>query len=358
MPTRVSGTAARGKSVETCYNQAEEFDEIPADFSKNLFLTHLEQIMQLGWALPNLGTMTTRSALLTIAREAERRGYATLWAAERLLYPTHPRQSGPSWPPNYKRTLNNLETLTFIAAATERIRLGTSTLDFPYYQPAQLAKAIATLDVLSEGRAIICAGLGWSEDEYEASGVPFSQRSGRLNEIIEALNVLWGPDPVEFHGRYYDVPQTLFNPKPIQQPRPPLLLAGSAPAALSRAARLSDGFNPLAAFTKAENEQMMQSLWQAWHDAGREPAQPAIVVRVNHGRITDEALGADRKFLTGSSEQVGADLVQLAAWGATEVFFSVRSGLEDPAEDLQVCLDQMNRFSVFIGPTVESSSGA
>ena len=109
-------------------------------------------------------------------------------------------------------------------------------LDFPFYTPARLAKRIATLDVLSNGRAVIGAGVGWSEDEFIASNVPFSQRSGRMTEMIHALNALWGPDPVEFHGKYYDVPATIFNPKPLQKPRPPLLLGGFAPAALKIAA--------------------------------------------------------------------------------------------------------------------------
>jgi alkanesulfonate monooxygenase SsuD/methylene tetrahydromethanopterin reductase-like flavin-dependent oxidoreductase (luciferase family) len=161
--------------------------------------------MKLGLVLPNVTQLGTRENILAIAREAERLDYDSLWVTERLLYPIQPRQPYAgrmaTWPDGYKYVLDPLETLVFAAGVTEKIRLGTSLLDFPFYTPARLAKRIATLDVLSGGRAIICAGLGWSEDEFIASNVPFNQRSGRLTEMIHALNALWGPDPVSFRGK-------------------------------------------------------------------------------------------------------------------------------------------------------------
>ena len=133
--------------------------------------------------------------------------------------------------------LDPLDALVFAAALIEKIRLGTSVLDFPFYTAAQLAKRIATLDVLSNGRAVIGGGVGWSEDEYSASNVPFKKRGARTEEMIEALIALWGPDPVEHHGKFYDIPQTLFNPKPIQKPRPMMVMGAFSPDAMDRAAR-------------------------------------------------------------------------------------------------------------------------
>ncbi len=176
--------------------------------------------MKIGFGLPNFGRYGTREIVLALSREAETLGYDSLWVGERLLFPTNPKtlQGGRPWPDAYRQSLSTLETLVFAAAVTEKVRLGTSTLDLPFHNPVHLAKEIATLDVLSNGRAIIGAGQGWSEDEYDASGVPFSQRTGRLVEIIKMLNALWGPDPVEFHGKYYNLDSASFNPKPILQP--------------------------------------------------------------------------------------------------------------------------------------------
>jgi probable F420-dependent oxidoreductase len=280
--------------------------------------------MKLGLTLPNLTPAGTRQNVLTLAREAERLGYDSLWVTDRLLYPTQPRQlmRGHPWPEVYRYALDPLDTLLFAAAATEKIRLGTSLLDFPMYVPAHLAKRIATLDVLSDGRAVIGAGLGWSEDEYIASNVPFEKRGARMTEMIQALTALWGPDPVEFHGKYYEIPSTQFNPKPLQKPRPPLLIGGYAPQALQRAARLADGFNPVAPPDAAQAEQSLQQLRQVWQAAGRPGDSMQVVVRVNHGYVAEQPIDSNRPFLVGSVEQVRSDMQQLAAWGAQEVFFN------------------------------------
>jgi len=301
--------------------------------------------VKIGYGLPNFGILGTRENILTLSREAEKLGYDSLWVGERLLFPTNPKtlSMGGPWPEVYRYSLDTLETLTFAAAVTEKIRLGTSTLDLPFHNPVHIAKAIATLDTLSNGRVVICAGQGWSQDEYEASEVPFSQRTGRLVEMIEALQTLWGPDPVEFHGKYYNVPSIAFNPKPVQKPRPPILLAAFAPASIARAARLTDGFNPIGRPDAASNEQNLKTLLQAWRDAGREPARPEIVMRVNHTKISDQPIDTDRKFLTGSVEQVRDDVKQLEAWGVTEIFFTVptsqaQADYEDSSKQL---LDQL-----------------
>ena len=280
--------------------------------------------MKLGLTLPNLTPAATRQNALTLAREAERLGYDSLWVTDRLLYPTQPRQlmMGHPWPDVYRYSLDPLDTLVFAAAVTEKIRLGTSLLDFPMYAPTPLAKCIATLDVLSGGRAIIGAGLGWSEDEYIASNAPFEKRGARMTEMIQALNILWGPDPVEFHGKFYEIPESIFNPKPLQKPRPPLLVGGRAPQALQRAARLADGFNPVAPPDATQAEQALEQMHRAWQEAGRANDPMQVVVRVNHGYIAEQPIEDNRPFLVGSLDQVRADVQQLAAWGADEVFFN------------------------------------
>ena len=297
--------------------------------------------MRLGLTLPNLGSIGTRDNLMAYAREAEQLGYNSLWVTDRLLFPVQPKQlmMGQPWSPQYKFVLDPLDALVFAAAVTEKIRLGTSVLDFPFYVAAPLAKRIATLDVLSNGRAIVGGGSGWSEDEYAASNVPFSKRGARTEEMILALKALWGPDPVEFHGQFYEIPTTEFNPKPAQKPRPPIIMGGFSPAALDRAARLTDGFNPVAPPDPAMIEQFIGASKQAWQNAGRE-GQPEIVVRVNHGFISDAPLGEDRMFLTGSVEQVRGDVQKLADLGATEVFFSHLDAFGNAPDGLEQLMKQ------------------
>jgi alkanesulfonate monooxygenase SsuD/methylene tetrahydromethanopterin reductase-like flavin-dependent oxidoreductase (luciferase family) len=190
---------------------------------------------------------------------------------------------------------------------------------------------------------VICAGQGWSEDEYAVSGVPFQQRTGRTMEVIQVLEALWGPDPVEFNGKYYQVPSARFNPKPVQKPRPPLLMASFAPAAVARAARLTDGFNPIGRPNAADNEKTIRAELEAWRAAGREPARPEIIVRVNHTVISDQPVEANRPSLTGSVEQVREDVRQLGEWGVTEIFFSSQPGYGQP-DYLPLQLDLLTKL--------------
>jgi probable F420-dependent oxidoreductase len=310
--------------------------------------------MKISLGLPQTGLAGTRDNIIHFAREAERAGFNSLWVFERLLYPLEPKQAygAATWPEAYKRVLSPLETLAFVAGATETIRLGVSVLDFLYSTPAQVAKRIATLDVLSNGRVVVGAGIGWSEDEYAAANVPFAQRGARMNEFLQALTALWGPDPVEFHGAFYQVPATLFNPKPLQQPRPLLVSGAYAPTAVARAAQLTDGFNSVATPDAAANEQWIGALRNAWREAGRTPENPEMIVRVNHGYISAQPLDADRLFLTGSLAQVGGDLQQLAAWGATEVFFDLNDRYGSAPDGYAQMLEQLAQLSE-IAPAVQ-----
>lgn len=111
----------------------------------------------------------------------------------------------------------------------------------PFYQPIVLAKQLATLDLLSGGRLDVGFGLGWSEDEYDAVGVPFERRGARADEFLRCLTTIWRDDPVEFRGEFYVVPKSKVRPKPLQKPRPPITIGGYAKGVLRRAATLAHG---------------------------------------------------------------------------------------------------------------------
>jgi probable F420-dependent oxidoreductase len=288
--------------------------------------------MQLGFALPFAGPWATPDNQVTIARRAEELGYSSLWVAQRLFYALEPRNDYPSapgqpWPAPFESVVDGVVTLAHVAGVTSRIRLGTATLVAPYMAPIVLAKQLAALDVLSGGRLVAGLSIGWSADEYEACGLPFTERGARFDEYLACLDALWGDDPVEFSGRFYSVPRSLFQPKPVQRPRPPVLLGGYAPAAVRLAAARADGYLggnvPLDRIVP-----LLAELREAVAAAGRDPAAFRVVCR-GAVRLHDEPLtGDDRRPLWGSIDQLRADVDVYRSAGLDELFLDLNF---DPA---------------------------
>ena len=288
--------------------------------------------MQLGFALPFAGPWATPGNQVAIARRAEERGYASLWVAQRLFYPLEPRNEYPSapgqpWPAPFESVVDGVVTLAHVAGVTDRIRLGTATLIAPYVAPVMLAKQLAALDVVSGGRLVAGLSIGWSADEYEACGVPFRERGARFDEYLACLVALWGDDPVEFSGRFYSVPPSLFRPKPHQRPRPPILLGGYAPAAVRRAAARADGY--LGGNVPLERiVPLIDELRGAVAAAGRDPGAFRVVCR-GAVRLHDEPLADDgRRPLWGGLDQIRADVDHYRAAGLDELFVELNF---DPA---------------------------
>jgi probable F420-dependent oxidoreductase len=214
--------------------------------------------------------------------------------------------------------MDPVEALTFAAAHTRRITLGTSVLNMPFYNPVVLARRLATLDVLSGGRARVGLGQAWSADELEAVGADPKARASRADEFIQVLKTMWGPDPVEFHGRHFRVARSIVGLKPVQRPHPPIYLAGYVAPALRRAAAVADGWIPstlpLAAIT-----QMLPQLQALAREAGRDPARLEVIY-LTGAQLTDTPLDdAKRGLLHGTAAQVRADVGRLGAAGVTEV---------------------------------------
>jgi probable F420-dependent oxidoreductase len=279
--------------------------------------------MKLGLALPSLGPVAGPDALTRTAQRAEALGYHSLWVADRLLYPVRPRSPYPATadgvlPEYFKRSMDPVETLTFVAAHTRRITLGTSVLDMPFYNPVVLARRLATLDVLSGGRLRVGLGQAWSVDELEAVGADPKARAERADEFIGVLKALWGPDPVEFQGRHFRVARSIVGLKPVQTPHPPIYLAAYVARALRRAAMLADGWLPSAVPLPALG-QMAGQLRALARETGRDPARLEVIY-LTGTQITDEALDdAKRGLLHGSAAQIRGDLGRLRDAGVTEV---------------------------------------
>jgi probable F420-dependent oxidoreductase len=282
--------------------------------------------MRLGFGLPVAGGWATPENMVAVAREAESLGYHSLWTVQRILYPSAPRNEyagspGGPWPAYFESVADSLVALGYVAAATSRIRLGTAVVNPTYYSPVLLAKQLATLDVVSGGRLTVGAGLGWSEDEYAATGVPFRRRGRRLDECLRCLKLVWTEELVEFTGEFYGIPASRIDPKPVQLPHPPLLVGGYSAAALRRAVSLADGYIggniPLAEFAP-----IIERLRAAAREAGRDPDSMPIVARgaVN---LRDQPTGPERRPLFGSLDELREDVERYREIGLTELFLDL-----------------------------------
>jgi probable F420-dependent oxidoreductase len=192
--------------------------------------------MQLGIHLPHIGQKAGPDAIRRAAIQAEELGFADVRVSEHIIVPKD-RAYPPSaifWDP--------ILTLTWAAACTRRVGLGTSVLVLPMRHPLPLAKELATLQNLSEGRLILGAGVGWLEDEFEALGVPFRERGRRMDEGIAMMRAVWTDDPVSFEAEY--IPAIIDDMRILPKPEKPIpvCIGGTSEPALRRAARL-DGWH-------------------------------------------------------------------------------------------------------------------
>ena len=272
--------------------------------------------MEISIALPHTGRRAFPKEIAHAAEEAERLGYATVWVLERLLRPL-----GGSMSASYANVYDPLETLAYVAAKTERVRLGTSIMDALFHVPAILARRFATLDQLSGGRVFAGLGQGYAPEEFAAANVPSSRRGAGFEEFIRAMRAAWGPDPVSFSGRFYNIPDSEINPKPLQEGGPPIIIAAMKEAAVERAGRLGLGLNPLAPSWEAL-EAALGCFRDAARRASHNPQELPVIVRANTA-VGEEYAPEGEPPLSGSHEKVVEDLERLRGLGVDEVFFDM-----------------------------------
>jgi probable F420-dependent oxidoreductase len=266
----------------------------------------------LGFAVPVSGSWATPANAAHVARRAEELGYSSLWTFQRLLSPVD--GDAPVLDPQYRRVHDPLITLGYLAGQTTRVRLGVAVVNMPYYAPVVLAKLLTTLDHVSGGRLDVGLGIGWLPQELEAVGVSPARRGARAEEYLHALRAIWSDDVVEHEGGFYRVPRSRIEPKPLQRPRPPLLLGATAARALRRAGGLADGWISSSRADPARIDEPIGIVRQAAADAGRDPDALRFVCR---GVVK---VGAARAPLAGSYDEIRADLDDLAGKGVTETF--------------------------------------
>jgi probable F420-dependent oxidoreductase len=283
--------------------------------------------MKAGILLPQTGASATRENVLYIAKEAEKEGLDSVWVFERLLWPIKPKTPyvatpDGALPVQYQNVLDPLETLTYLAGHTNEISLGTCLIDMLFHNPVVLARRFATLDVLSNGRAIAGLGIGWSKDEYEVSDVPFEHRGQRADEFLQMLKRIWTDEVVEYKGEFYSIPASKIGPKPVQKPHPPILLGGFSPKTFLRIVNYADGWLPVAGFGPLEQlEQTINGLREDARKANKDPSKIRIFA-LTYPTVIDSSSSAQQRLpMTGTVDQIGIDINQIKAMGIEHIIF-------------------------------------
>ena len=302
--------------------------------------------MEYGFYLPNSGASAEPDALADIAKLGDRLGFYCMVMPDHILQPnqvnsTYPYsltgdilaagQSGDGeWP-------EQITTLAYLAGVTERIRLVTSVMIIPYRNPILTAKMLSTLDMLSKGRLILGAGVGWMEEEFELLNTePFAERGAVTNEYLRAFIELWTKDDPKFEGKYVNFSDITFLPKPVQKPYPPIWIGGQSKPAIRRAAQIGDCWPPVGAIPAAplEPEELAENLvllHQYAEKAGRDPAIIQVSVKAPLYDAGDSS-GPRRRF-SGSSDEVRQDVQTYADVGVTHLIFDFRTGDPKQTED-------------------------
>lgn len=282
--------------------------------------------MKVGLVLPQFGEHVTAENIIYIATEAEKEGIDSVWVLDRILWPIKPQTpyvASPdgSLPVEYQNVLDPLTTLTYVAAVTEQISLGTSVIDMFFQNPVVLSKRITTLDILSDGRVIAGLGIGWSKDEYEVSGIPYKGKGTRADEYLQALKKIWTDDVVEFKGQFYNISASKIGPKPVQKPHPPILLGGFSPKTFSRIVNYANGWIGVAGFGPLEQlEQAINGLKESARKADKDPSKVSIYMG-SYPNVLESPSNQIRAPMTGTIEQIGSDIDQIKAMGTDHIIF-------------------------------------
>jgi probable F420-dependent oxidoreductase len=295
----------------------------------------LQIILKVGITLPQAGEQSTKENIVRTAKTAEDEGLDSLWVFERLLWPINPQTPyvatpDGSLPVEYQNILDPLETLTYVAANTNKITLGTSVMDMLFHNPVVLARRFATLDVFSEGRSIAGFGIGWSKDEYQVSNIPFQNRGKRADELIQVLKKIWTDDIVEFKGKYYSIPASKIGPKPTQKPHPPIYLGGFSPNTFSRIVNYdTNGWLAVVGGPLEYLDNTIKAIKDIAKKANKDPNNFKVVLLAHlnialdsKNQSTSSKTNKDQRFpFTGTIDQIGNDIKRVKQMDIEHIVF-------------------------------------
>ena len=317
--------------------------------------------MKYGITLPIEGPLTAPEKLGAMARKGEELGYDSLSIGDRILMPrrialTYPYDEGGEYPGGTD-SMEMMTLLSFLAGQTSKIRLVTSVIVVPHRNPLLAAKALATLDVLSQGRLVVGIGVGWMREEFEALGLPpFEERGAVTDEYIRVFKELWTNDNPSFQGKYVSFDNISFLPKPVQKPYPPIWVGGESRPALRRTAELADGWYPLASnpnYPMETPQQLAAGMERITSYARRFDRDPAEIEVIYGPRQMELRKGADgsgsgRLPFVGTADQVASDIRQYQEVGVGSLIFDFIG----QSEDVDEILSRMEDFATSVWPKV------
>lgn len=310
-----------------------------------------------GVSLGSFGVgLAPAATLLDWGAAAERLGYDTIWYRDHVLW--------------HSAVLDPFSMLGALAARTSRARLGTGVLLLPLRHPVLVAKATATLDYLSGGRAILGVGVGGEfAPEFQACGVPLDERGRRADEGIEAIRALWTESPASYKGRFVQLDGVVMEPRPVQMPHPPLWVGGRSEAALRRAARHADGWMAYFATPDRlrESAEMIAGYRAKCADRPA-PCRTGIILYVCVAPTREEAVRHAEHFLTTEYRQPFGHLVErYCALGTPDDCAAAIQALVDagaghvaviPTRPPEHVLDQLATIASDVMPRVHPRPGA
>jgi probable F420-dependent oxidoreductase len=315
--------------------------------------------VEFGVSLPGRGPLAGLDVVLKIAEKADALRYGSLFVTDHVVMPvssaksTYPYTTSGQFPGGLAQDyLEPLVVLSHLAHATKRPRLGVSVLVVPYRNPLLAAKMLATVDVLSKGRVVLGAGVGWLREEFEALGAPPFEERGRVtDEYIKLMRAAWTTDPVTFDGKYYPVRDVHVLPKPVQRPAIPVWIGGHTDAAVRRAGTLGDGWHPIgmrppALLTPDEYAAKVKQLHDAARRAGRDPKAITLTIRVpmEVRAKSAKAAAGDRPLFQGTADEVIADIRRYQALGVSHFVF------DHTVQEVRAVLSNMERFANDVRP--------
>lgn len=278
--------------------------------------------MKLAVEFPSVAYREGPEAVARLARAVEEIGFDQLDVFDHVVmgFPTADRPGGP-YPPQMPM-LEALMLLSFAAAHTRRIGLGTEVLVLPQRQPVLVAKQVATLDILSGGRVRLGVGVGWQAAEYDALEADFTTRGRRMDEAIDLLRTYWGEEHVDFQGEFYTSTAMAMEPKPPQAERLPIWIGGGSPRALRRVGELGDGWLAVAFTDPARARRAVETIHRHAEAAGRDPAAIGLqqMLDLPPSDAGGKAFYADVDRVVARAEAVRDMGFEWGALNATAVF--------------------------------------
>ena len=288
--------------------------------------------MKFGFIIPHNFGLDDPDDVVNIGTTAEELGFDSVWVNHHILnvgYIFDRLGSKPYY--------DAITVLTWVAAHTERVRLGTTVLVLPYLNPLVLAKTLATLDVMSRGRLDVGVGVGALKPESDALGSVYGTRGRYTDESINIMRELWTSEDPEYDGEFYSFSEVKFSPKPAQKPGPPILVGGISRPALRRAATLGDGWHPLRP-SMTELADNIQVIRRIATEARRDPSEIEVSVRTELD-VTDSPSDGEASTMIGTVDQLRSTIEQYEELGVSELVLSVSTN------DVDRILRTQDRFA-------------